>query len=307
MSKHESVLLDETITALELKEDGVYVDATLGYAGHSGELLKRVKRGYLFAFDQDRCAINYSNEYLRKIGDNFKTLNTNFENITEYLSELEITEIDGIMFDLGVSSPQLDQQDRGFSYHMDAPLDMRMDQRQNKTAYTVVNEYDHGDLIRIFRDYGEEKYAVSIAKTIVKAREEAPIKTTLELVQIIKRSMPEKVKKGKHPARKVFQAIRIEVNRELEILRNSVSDAIKLLRPGGIIAVITFHSLEDRIIKVLFNELSEIDPIYKGMPDIPADKHPILADVKRIFPSKEEIEINNRSRSAILRVARKNR
>jgi len=301
---HISVLLQETVNCLNIKEDGVYVDCTLGYAGHSGEILKRIKRGSLFAFDQDQTAINYSKQKLEKIGSNFTIIKSNFSFLKEKLQELGVEKVDGVLFDLGVSSPQLDDASRGFSFHQDAKLDMRMDQEQELSAYEVVNQYSEKELARIFFQYGEEKYANGIAKNIVKARNEKVIETTLELAEIIKNSVPEKYRRAKHPARKVFQAIRIEVNHELEILENSLIDALSMLDIGGRLAVITFHSLEDRIVKNLFRSLTQIDDKVKGLPKIPEKYLPDyqLVTTKAISPSKEELEENERSRSSKLRV-----
>lgn len=304
---HISVLLKESIDSLNIKEDGVYVDCTLGYAGHSSEILKRIKRGHLFAFDQDQEAINASSQSLSKIGNNFTIIKSNFVNLKEKLLEQNITEVDGILFDLGVSSPQLDEEKRGFSYHHNAKLDMRMDQSSNFSAYDVINTYDEKELARIIFQYGEEKYGNSIARNIVKARCEKPIETTFELVDIIKMSMPEKAKRDKHPARKTFQAIRIEVNHELEILESSIRDAANLLKVGGILSIITFHSLEDRIVKNVFKELTDIDDIVKGLPVVPLEYLPNyeLVNHKAITPSLEELELNNRSRSSKLRVLKR--
>ena len=301
---HVSVLLEESIENLQIKEDGVYVDGTLGYAGHSGEILKRIKRGSLFAFDQDQEAIDYARKKLESIDSNFTIIKSNFRYLKEKLEEQGVTEVDGILFDLGVSSPQLDQAYRGFSYHQDARLDMRMDQEQALSAYEVVNTYEEKELARIFFQYGEEKYANPIARNIVNARKEAPIETTFQLVDIIKHSVPEKYSREKHPARKVFQAIRIEVNQELEILEDTMLDASSILKVGGRLCVITFHSLEDRIIKNVFKHLTEIDARVKGLPEIPESYLPDfkLVTTKAIVPSEEEQIENNRSRSAKLRV-----
>lgn len=304
---HISVLLQESINSLEIKEDGIYVDCTLGYAGHSSEILKRVKKGHLFAFDQDNDAIKASTSKLKSISDNFTIIKSNFVHMKERLLELGVTEVDGILFDLGVSSPQLDTQERGFSYHFDSRLDMRMDQDSAFSAWDVVNTYSEKDLARIMFTYGEEKYANSIARNIVKKRQEKTIDTTFELVDIIKDSVPDKVKREKHPARKTFQAIRIEVNHELEILESSIKDSLSMLKVGGVLSVITFHSLEDRIIKNVFKEYTEIDPLVKGLPNIPDEYLPNyeLVTNKAIVPSKEELEENNRSRSSKLRVIRR--
>ena len=296
---HISVLLNESIESLNIKGNGKYIDATLGYAGHSSEILRRLeKEGFLFAFDQDEEAVKFSTEKLNKISSNFKIFYTNFKNMKEYVNE----KVDGILFDLGVSSPQLDESERGFSYHNDAPLDMRMDKRQKLTAYDVVNNYDLEKLVKIFYEYGEEKYSKNIAKEIIKNR---PIKTTLELAEIIKSSVPEKYRNSAHPARKVFQAIRIEVNQELEILEQALLDAFSLLNSGGRISVITFHSLEDRIVKNVFKKLTEEDEVSKKLPTTQTNKKAKLITRKPIIPSEEELEKNRRSRSAKLRVIEK--
>lgn len=299
---HKTVLLNEAIDNLNLKEDGVYVDATLGFGGHSGLILKRVKRGFLFAFDQDDMAINHSKNKLSEIGDNFEIIKSNFANLKKELAIRNVKEIDGIVFDLGVSSPQLDIADRGFSYHNDARLDMRMDTSKKFSAYNVVNEYSYEELNRIIRDYGEEKYASSIAKNIVKKREEKKIETTLELVDIIRDSMPVKATLGSHPARKTFQAIRIEVNSELEVLKVALTAALDMLKVGGRISVITFHSLEDRIVKEMFKKYSEVDKNLSKLPFIPEEYLPKYKLITNITPSKEELEENNRARSSRLRV-----
>lgn len=299
---HKTVLLYETIDNLNIKEDGIYVDATLGFGGHSGLLLERIKRGFLFAFDQDDMAIEYSENKLRGTFSNFEIIKSNFVNLKEELDKRGIKRIDGIVFDLGVSSPQLDVTERGFSYHNDAPLDMRMDTNRDFSAYNVVNEYSYHDLVRILRDYGEEKYASSIAKNIVKEREKKCINTTLELVDIIKMSIPYKAMRDSHPARKTFQAIRIEVNNELEVLKVALEDAIKMLNVGGRISVITFHSLEDRIVKDIFNKYSKVDSNLKGLPFIPEEFEPKYKMIANITPSDNEIKDNNRARSSRLRV-----
>ena len=299
---HKTVLLNEAIDNLNLKEDGIYVDATLGFGGHSGLILKRVKRGFLFAFDQDEMAIEYSKKKLSEIGDNFEIIKSNFVNLKDELNKRNIDKIDGIVFDLGVSSPQLDIPERGFSYHNDAPLDMRMDRDKDFSAYDVVNSYSYNDLVRILRDYGEEKYASNIANNIVKYRNEKSIDTTLELVEIIKKSMPYKAMKDSHPARKTFQAIRIEVNDELNVLKKALEEALDMLNVGGRISVITFHSLEDRIVKEIFNKYSKVDSNLSKLPFIPKGYLPKYKLIANITPSKEEIEENNRARSSRLRV-----
>lgn len=301
---HISVLLKESIDSLNLKEDGIYVDSTLGYAGHSSEILKRVRRGYLFAFDQDIDAVKYSEEKLSKSFNNYKIINDNFANIKKDLISCGVKKVDGILFDLGVSSPQLDDASRGFSYHNDARLDMRMNQKQSLSAYEVVNNYSEEDLTMIFFKYGEEKYSKSIAKKIVEYRKEKKIETTLELVEVIKSAVPEKVKREKHPARKVFQAIRIEVNNELTVLETAIRDALDILNVGGRIVVITFHSLEDRIVKNIFKEVSAVDPKVKGLPNIPEEYLPRykVINTKVITPSSEELNNNKRARSSKLRI-----
>ena len=301
---HYSVMLNEVIESLNLKDTGIYVDATLGYAGHAGEILKRVKRGFLFAFDQDINAINYSQGKLASIGSNFKIIKSNFCNMKEELLKLETEMVDGILFDLGVSSPQLDEAERGFSYHKNAKLDMRMDLDNPLTAFKVVNEYDEKKLAKIIFEYGEEPYARSIAKNIVKERKNKSINTTFELVEIIKKSMPIKKTLDKNPARRTFQAIRIEVNHELDILETSLKNALSLLNINGRIAVITFHSLEDRIVKNLFKEVTSVDALVRGLPEIPLEYLPKykLVNEKVITPSNKELEENNRSRSSKLRV-----
>ena len=296
---HVSVLLNESIENLNIKEDGIYVDCTLGFAGHSKEILKRIKKGKLFAFDQDGEAINYSKKILDQISGNYEIINSNFAFIK--------SEVDGVLFDLGVSSVQLDEAERGFSFHKDAKLDMRMDTDQSFSAYDVVNDYSKEELETIFFKYGEEKYSRSIASAIVRERENKKIETTLELTEIIRESVPEKYRRTHHPARKVFQAIRIEVNKELDVFTKALNDAIDMLNPGGRICVITFHSLEDRICKNIFKEKSEMDSVFKGLPDkdIPLEYRPELKLITKVKPSKKELEDNNRSRSSILRVAEK--
>lgn len=302
---HVSVLLNEAIENLNIKEDGIYVDCTLGYAGHSKEILKRIKKGKLFAFDQDGEAINYSKKILDQISSNYEIINSNFVNIKEELNKRGINKVDGILFDLGVSSVQLDEAERGFSYHKDAKLDMRMNQEQDFSAYDVVNSYSLEELVKIFYEYGEEKYARPIAKAIVKYRENKKIETTLELAELIKNSVPQKYKRDSHPARKVFQAIRIEVNKELDVFKIALDDSIELLNTNGRLCVITFHSLEDRICKNKFKEISEVDKLVKGLPVIPNEYKQKVKIIGKFKPSKTELENNNRSRSAILRVIEK--
>lgn len=302
--KHYSVLKNEVIEGLNIKSDGVYVDATLGYAGDSKEVLKRIKRGFLFAFDQDEEAIKYSDAELSKIGDNYKIIYSNFKDLKTRLNDENITLVDGFIFDLGLSSPQIDDAVRGFSFMKDAALDMRMDLSGELSAKKVVNEYSLDDLTRVFREYGEEDFSRPIAKMIVSEREKKEINTTLELVEVIKKSVPYKYFVTKHPERQIFQAIRIEVNNELNILENTLRDAVSMLKPGGRICVITFHSLEDRIVKNVFKSLSEVNPLVKGLPVIPDEYKPVikLINKKPILPSELELEENSRSRSAKLRI-----
>ncbi len=300
---HYSVLLKESIDGLNIKPDGVYVDCTLGYGGHSSEILKQIPQGFLYSFDQDEEAIKYSTERLSKIGNNFKIIYSNFSNLKEKLEEEGVSKVDGIVFDLGFSSPQVDDESRGFSFMKDAPLDMRMDLNSEFSAQNVVNEYSEDKLRLIFFKYGEEKFSGSIAKNIVKQR---PINTTMELVKVIEGSVPYKYFREHHPERKIFQAIRIEVNHELDVLESVLPDAVDLLNPGGRISVITFHSLEDRIVKQTFKKLSEISEIFSGLreSDIPDEYKPKIKLVNRkpILPSEEELRENRRSASAKLRI-----
>ena len=302
--KHISVLLQESISSLNLKENSIVVDATLGYGGHSSNILERVNKGYLFAFDQDSEAIRYSTDRLNKIGTNFTIIKSNFVNMKEELNKRDINKVDAVLFDLGVSSPQLDDESRGFSFHNDARLDMRMDREQKLSAYEVVNEYSEQDLSRIFYKYGEDKFSKSIARKIVEYRKNKPIETTLELVEVIKSGVPMKYRINKHPARQIFQAIRLEVNHELDVIEPALSQALELLRVGGRVAVITFHSLEDRLVKNYFKEKTKVDDKVKGMPNIPDEYLPDFKLVvnKAIIPSEEEIENNPRARSSKLRV-----
>ncbi|MFR5856686.1 MAG: 16S rRNA (cytosine(1402)-N(4))-methyltransferase RsmH [Bacilli bacterium] len=298
---HYSVLKNELIDSLKIKEDGIYVDATLGYAGDSKEILKRIKKGYLFAFDQDIEAINYSNEVLKSIGNNYKIFNTNFSNMVECLEKEGISKVDGIIFDLGFSSPQIDNAKRGFSFMQDGPLDMRMSS-EGIRAKDIINNYKLEDLTKIFYDYGEEKLSKVIAKKIVENKNN--INTTLDLVEIIKSAVGANYFYKYHPERKIFQALRIEVNNELNILEEILPKAIKLLKKGGIIAVITFHSKEDRIVKNIFRKYSEVDEMLKGEKDIPDNYKPLikLVNKKPIVASEKELLENSRSASAKLRI-----
>ena len=302
---HISVLLNETLKELDLKENSIVVDATLGYGGHSSEILKRITKGHLYAFDQDIDAINSSNKRLSEISNNYTIIKSNFQFLEKELNKIGINKVDRILFDIGVSSPQLDEADRGFSFHQDSTLDMRMDKDNPLTAKKIVNEYPYAKLAEIFNYYGEEKYASSIARNIVKYRETKEINTTLELVEIIKKSVPDKYKREKHPARKVFQALRIEVNNELDVFESALEQAINMLNVNGRVAVITFHSLEDRIAKEVFKKYTRIDEHLKNMPIIPDVYLPKYKVVATIEPSDNELEINKRARSAKLRVIEK--
>lgn len=305
--KHISVLLEPTIEALNIKEDGIYVDCTLGYAGHSSAILKRLKKGKLYAFDQDIDARVYSENVLKSISNNYEIIPSNFSNLKQELEKRGVASIDGILFDLGVSSPQLDDASRGFSFHKDAPLDMRMNKSSKLTAEYVVNNYSFNDLYKIIKNYGEEKYAKQIAREIEKQRSVKPIKTTLELADIISSAVPEKYKRLGHPSRRTFQAIRIEVNNELEILPKAFNDAIDMLNVGGVIAIITFHSLEDKIAKDILTKRAKENPLAKGLPVVPEEYKPEIKLLKKIKPSMKELDENKRSRSSILRVGIKQR
>ena len=299
---HTSVLLDECIRALNLKDDSIIVDATLGYGGHSSEILKRIPNGFLYAFDQDIEAIESSQVRLSKIASNYEIIYSNFVNMKEELEKRHVTHVNGILFDLGVSSPQLDDDKRGFSFHSDARLDMRMDKRNKLSAYEVVNEYSCEKLTEIFFKYGEEKYAKNIARKIVEARKDKKIETTLELADLIASAVPAKYKRDHHPSRKVFQAIRIEVNDELNVFAKSLNYALDLIDVNGRICVITFHSLEDRICKEIFRENSTVKKGLESLPIIPDEFKPKFKVIDVIEPSKEEVQRNNRSRSAKARI-----
>lgn len=302
--KHYSVLLNECIDNLKIKEDGIYVDATLGYAGHSKEILKKLTSGKLYCFDNDEIAIEQSKKELSKISNNFKIYHSNFSNMKEKLLSDGVTKVDGILFDLGFSSPQVDDASRGFSFMRDGKLDMRMDLDNQLNAKKVVNEYSEENLKEIFFRYGEEKTSKNIAKKIVEYRKDKEIKTTLELVEIIKQSVGTKYFNEKHPERNIFQAIRIEVNNELNVLESVLPDAIDLLNKNGRICVITFHSLEDRIVKRIFKENSEVSEIFKGLPEVPKEYQAKikLINKKPILASEKELLENSRSKSAKLRV-----
>ena len=300
--EHYSVLLNETIDNLNLKEDGIYVDATLGLGGHSSKILSSLTTGHLYAFDEDSKAILFADERLKKIGTNYTLIKSNFVDLKVKLAELGVTKIDGIVFDLGVSSPQIDDATRGFSFSKDGILDMRMDTDATLSAEKVVNEYSKEALTDIFFSYGEEPKSRLIASKIVTSR---PIKTTLELVKIIERAIGANYFYKKHPERNIFQAIRIEVNKELSVLKEVLPDVLDLLKPEGRVAIITFHSLEDRIVKKFFKENSEVNELVKGLPTIPEAYKPKLKLItkKPILPSTQELAENSRSKSAKLRVA----
>ena len=301
--KHYSVLLNESIDMLNIKNDGIYVDCTLGGGGHSSLILSKLSNGHLYAFDQDIDAINIARPRLEAISNNFTIIKSNFVNIKEELNERGITKVDGIIFDLGVSSFQFDIPERGFSYRFDSPLDMRMNKENDFSAYDIVNSYSQEELSKIFFEYGEEKFSRNIAKNIVQSRKVKPIETTFELVEIIKKSLPAAVlRKQGHPAKQVFQALRIEVNHELDYLKDALKDALELLDINGVLSVITFHSLEDRIVKNIFKEKVTLN-LPKGIPFIPEgyEINYELINKNVILPSEKELDENNRSHSAKLR------
>ena len=309
--KHITVLLNEAVDGLNIKPDGTYVDCTLGGGGHSGLILGKLsENGKLYSFDQDITAINFNKDKFKEENELGKInfIKSNFRNISEELNKRNILGVDGILYDLGVSSPQFDNADRGFSYNYDAPLDMRMDQSQSLTARDVVNDWSYEQLVRIFFRYGEEKFAKSIARRIEKVRQQTPIETTGQLVDLIKEAIPAKARrKGGHPAKKTFQAIRIAVNDELGALEESLEQALDLLNPGGRISVITFQSLEDRLVKVMFKQKTSLPELPPGLPVIP-DSQKVeykLITRKPIVPSEDEITHNNRAHSAKLRIIEK--
>ena len=310
--KHETVLLHETVDGLDIKPDGVYVDCTLGGAGHAQYLLDQLgPQGHLYAFDQDMTAINNAKlklaDYVEKGQVTF--IHQNFRHLKQALEELGIDQVDGVYYDLGVSSPQLDVAERGFSYGQEARLDMRMNQEQALSAYEVVNDWPYEDLVHILYRYGEEKFAKRIARAIEERRAQRPIETTTELAEIVKTAIPAATRRtGGHPAKRGFQAIRIAVNDELGAVEDSLEQALTLLKPEGRISVITFHSLEDRLVKQLFKEVSQGPEVPRGLPVLPGQMQAPFALVNRkpIVASPEELEANNRSRSAKLRILRKN-
>ena len=304
MGKHIPVLLNEVIQGLNIKPNGIYFDLTLGRGGHSQEILKRLKDGHLYGVDQDEQAIEESKNNLKDYSSKLTIVHDNFSHLEEIMHQYNIECVDGILMDLGVSSPQFDESDRGFSYREDAPLDMRMDQRATLTAKDIVNTYSLQELTRIFREYGEDKFSYQIANNIVKARQVAPIETTFQLVEIIKKSKPMKeLAKAGHPAKQIFQALRIEVNHELEVLESALKQALKALKPhGGRLAIITFQSLEDRIVKNIYKDASVVvgnryDDGHKG-----EEKEYRLVNTKPITASSEELENNLRAHSAKLRI-----
>lgn len=306
--EHYSVLLEESVNGLAIKPNGIYVDCTLGGAGHSRKILEKLgSEGHLYAFDQDRTAIeNAEKELAPYIEQGQVTLiKANFRFLKEELNSLGITEVDGILYDLGVSSPQLDQAERGFSYRFDAPLDMRMDQDQELTARTIVNEWTYAELVKIFYRYGEEKFSKNIARNIEKLREKKPIETTEELVEIIRESIPAPARrKGGHPGKRIFQALRIAVNDELSAISDSIEDGLEMLTVKGRMSVITFQSLEDRIVKVLFKEVSTAEEVPANLPILPKDIEVDyrLVNRKPLMPSVDELTENKRSQSAKLRI-----
>lgn len=306
--QHTSVLLEEVIEGLDIKEDGIYVDGTLGGAGHSLEIVKKLKNGKLIGIDQDLNALKKAKEVLSSYEDKVILVHNNYENIEEVLKNLKIEKVDGILLDLGVSSHQLDEESRGFSHNKDAPLDMRMDNTSNFSAWDVVNKYTEEELAQIIWKYGEDRWAKRIAEFIVRERENSPINTTLELVSAIKKAIPKKVRlEGHHPGKKTFQAIRIEVNRELEVLENSIQKMVNLLNVGGRLTIITFHSLEDRIVKEKFKELFNDCICPPHLPKCICDKKREIEIITRkpIIPTDKEVSENPRSRSAKLRIAQK--
>lgn len=309
--KHKSVLLEETIRNLKVKPDGIYVDGTLGGGGHAYEVCRQLSaKGSLIGIDQDEAAIEAAGERLQEFGDIVTIIRSNYCNMKKELQKIGISSVDGIVLDLGVSSYQLDNAERGFTYREDVPLDMRMDRRGSRTAKDIVNTYTENELYRVLRDYGEEKFAKKIARNICTARMDKPIETTGELIELIKQSIPMKMRAvGGHPAKKTFQAIRIELNQELEVLRNSLDDMIELLNDGGRICIITFHSLEDRIVKTNFKRNENPCTCPPDFPVCVCGKKPMGKVITRkpILPDEEEIAVNKRSKSAKLRVFERTR
>ncbi|MED2973427.1 MULTISPECIES: 16S rRNA (cytosine(1402)-N(4))-methyltransferase RsmH [unclassified Fictibacillus] len=308
MFDHITVLKEEAVNALDVKPDGIYVDCTLGGAGHSRLILSKLTSGHLYAFDQDDTAIEHAKAALKEYEGTFTIIKSNFRYIKEELYNRGIEKVDGILFDLGVSSPQLDEADRGFSYQHDAPLDMRMDQTAQLSAHEVVNEWPYEKLVKIIFQYGEEKFAKQIARKIEAARKDRTIDTTGELVDLIKDAIPAPARRaGGHPAKRTFQAIRIAVNDELNAFEEALEDSIELLSIGGRLSIITFHSLEDRACKTIIKKHSTGPSLPPGLPIIPEEFLPVLKNITRkpILPREEEIDVNRRSRSAKLRIAEK--
>lgn len=305
MFNHVTVLLNEAVEGLNVKSDGIYVDCTLGGAGHSSLILKQLTTGHLYCFDQDENAIQAARQRLETIGNQFTIIQSNFKNIKAELNQRGVEHVDGILFDLGVSSPQFDNAERGFSYNYDARLDMRMDQSSSLDAHEIVNHYSYEQLVEILYKYADEKFAKQIARKIEKEREIQPIDTTFQLVEIVKSAIPAYARrKGGHPAKRTFQALRIAVNDELNVFDIALKDALDLLNINGRIAVITFHSLEDKICKYTFNEVSKLKDVPKGLPVIPEEMQPKfkLINKKPIIATEEELNENHRSHSAKLRV-----
>lgn len=309
MFNHTTVLLKETVDELNVRPDGIYVDCTLGGAGHSEYLVQQLsEQGRLICFDQDTTAIENAKIKLAPYIDRVTFVHSNFRYLQQELANLGISKVDGVLYDLGVSSPQLDNAERGFSYHQDAALDMRMDQTAPLTAFEVVNEWSYAELVRIFYRYGEEKFSKQVARKIEEAREKSPIETTGQLVELIKAGIPAAARrKGGHPAKRIFQAIRIAVNDELGAAEESLQQALDVIDVGGRVSVITFHSLEDRLTKTIFREVSSVPELPPGLPIIPDHLQPKykLVNRKPILPTEEELAVNNRSRSAKLRVIEK--
>ena len=306
--KHVTVLLNEAVDILDIKPEGIYVDGTLGGAGHSLEIVKKLTSGKLICFDQDINAISAAKVKLKDFMDKTILVHSNFENLREELNKLGIESIDGFLVDLGVSSHQLDVPERGFSYMQDAPLDMRMDNNAELSAYDVVNTYSEAELKRVIKDYGEENWSARIAKLIVERRATMPIRTTFELVDAIKAAIPKKMRdENQHPAKRTFQAIRIEVNRELDVIEKTLLAAVEMMNEGGVLAVITFHSLEDRIVKNVFKKLQYSCTCPPEFPVCICNSKQVVEVITRkpILPSENEVEMNPRSRSAKLRAARK--
>ncbi|MBU9712414.1 16S rRNA (cytosine(1402)-N(4))-methyltransferase RsmH [Evansella tamaricis] len=308
--EHETVLKEETVKGLNIKNDGIYVDCTLGGGGHSERILSELgEGGRLIAFDQDEIALAHAQKRLAVHGNKITFVHSNFKNLKRELIDLGIESVQGFVFDLGVSSPQFDEPERGFSYRFDAPLDMRMDRGQTLTAHEVLNYWSFEEIVKIIARYGEERFAKQIARKIEKAREKKPVETTFELVDLIKDAIPAPARrKGGHPAKRTFQAIRIAVNNELNVFEEALNDAIDMTASGGRIAVITFHSLEDRICKHVFKFRSSPQELPRGFPVIPEgyEQELKLVNRKPILASEEELELNSRAQSAKLRIAEKN-